>query len=154
MQVYIIPKNGEEEDGMWFDVTTDADEMTEEVNETLGTEEWDIGETDPEIKESTIGDLEELCELADIIGDNDEDAFIAWLNYNGDIEHVKKYFEDAYCGEFRNAEDFAREEITSIYNIDPRIECYIDWESLGEDLGIDYDYVDAQGGGIYVFRQL
>lgn len=155
MLIFAYPKECDDVDasGEWFAVGTDPDELHAEIVKTLDSGEYEIDESDPEIKDINDLTIDDLCEIIDQEGDN-EDAFIAWLNYRRSFEYVKNNFEEAYIGEFKNTEDFAREEIENIYDTPDFIKCYIDWDNVSRDLNMDYDYVDAPGGGIYVFRCL
>lgn len=152
VQIYVTSENG----SGWFDVGTDADEMREEIDNDpeISSTEWTIDESSPEIDGVGSMSLEDLCEIAEIVDSSNEDAFCAWLNCIGVLDYVKNHFDEAYHGEYSNEEDFAREYLTGIYAIPSFIEVHIDWESVARDLGIHHDYVDAPGGGIYVFRCL
>ncbi|MDD5049121.1 MAG: antirestriction protein ArdA [Methanoregulaceae archaeon] len=152
MQIWVVSnKTGV---GEWFDVGNDPDELHTEIEEFFETDDYTIDDSSPElenIRDYTLGDL---CEIASLVDMTNEDAFIAWLNYNGDIEYVKSHFDEAYYGSYNDEEDFAREYVEGLYTIPDFIEIHIDWESVANDLAHDMDFVDAPGGGIYVFRCL
>ena len=152
MQIYVSSNYSEHSD--WIDVDEDPDELRAEIERVLETKDWYIEESSPEIEGVGSMELDDLCEIASLVDSTTEDAFCAWLNYNGDLEYVKNSFEEAYIGEFNDEEDFAYEEMHGMYDIPDFIEMYIDWESVARDLTHDVDVVDAHGGGIYVFRCL
>jgi antirestriction protein len=152
MQIYVSSNDGENSD--WVDVDEDPDELRAEIERVLETKEWYIEESSPEIEGVGSMELDDLCDIASIVDSTTEDAFCAWLNYNKDLEYVKNHFDEAYYGNYHDEEDFAREYVEELYTIPDFIEIHIDWESVANDLAHDMDFVEAPGGGIYVFRCL
>lgn len=86
------------------------------------------------------------------------DAFIAWVGTgsheeDGDGLPSISTFEDRYCGEWKNEEDYAQEFYDSTGDLPEEhpLCAYIDWERVARDMFMDY-YTANAPGGIYVFR--
>jgi antirestriction protein len=146
MQIYVVS----DDDSGWFDLGTDPDELKQEISDQLGTDDWKIDDSDPQIDNIGRLTLEDLCEIAEIV---DISAFVAWLNYTDDFDYVKDHFDEAYHGHYDTPSEFAEAYITGIHGIPDYILVYIDWERVAADLEMDHYFVDADPG-IYVFRQL
>lgn len=70
-------------------------------------------------------------------------------------EYAREHFEEAFRGQFRDRAEFAEQfawEIGALENPNKWPANHVDWESAAEELGHDYDYVDAPNGGVFVFR--
>jgi len=135
------------------DVTTLPDEHDAE-----GHEEWWIfdhenygplltGETSP-------AEAQRLAELLEDLSEDEREPFGHYVD-NGDEPDVDA-FRDAYAGEWKDIADFAYELAEDIGAVPDAgtwpLSC-IDWERAGNELMMDgYWAVNAQGGGIYVFR--
>jgi antirestriction protein len=97
-----------------------------------------------EIVDNFIEEVEELY-------NQNEEAFRFYAEENGINEAIDN-FEDQFMGEYRNSEDFGREEASSLFNIPREIEFYVDFEAFGEALLNDYQHFEGKNGRLYVFR--
>lgn len=98
---------------------------------------------------------ERLAELEDL--DLDLEAFGAWIDHTGH-EFLKAdtgLFEDAYCGVWKDEEDYAYDLAESMGTV-PKDHSwpasYIDWDRAARDLFMDMFTEPASVGGIHVFR--
>lgn len=107
MQIYVVS----DDDSGWFDLGTDPDELKQEISDQLGTDDWKIDDSDPQIDNIGRLTLEDLCEIAEIV---DISAFVAWLNYTDDFDYVKDHFDEAYHGHYDTPSEFAEAYITGM----------------------------------------
>lgn len=82
-----------------------------------------------------------------MMDDSKKEAFEVFVNYTG-LDSIED-FEEAYVGEFNSPEDFGSYAVDS-YGFPDDAEYYIDYESFGRDLTMDWhqgdpDETDAEG---------
>jgi antirestriction protein len=148
--------------GKWIDAEQSAEEIEEEVQEMLkaspcpGAEEWAIHDYEgfEGIKLSEYESFETVSKLAEMLAEHGASFAAYFANESGDLDYALEHYEEAFCGEYKDEEDFAYEEFTSCYEIPSHLENYIDWGAVARDLFCgDYWKADSYGG-IYVFRSL
>lgn len=159
--------------GAWIDADQDADAIRAEIAAMLasgapGSEEWAIHDYEGfcGIELSEYEDIERVAELAQAIAEHGG-AFAAFYDNEysrdgQDMADIIEGFEEAYSGEFDDEDAFAWDFYTDIYGdpteTDHPLAAYMGpaVEAWGRDLflGGDYWRVDAEHGGIYVFRNL
>jgi len=150
--------------GAWIDNVTDAEQVREGIAAILktsperGAEEWAIhdheGFAGVDIGENP--DLDALATLAERLEDDSYgEAFAAWVDHTGADWDDTSGFQDAYNGEYDSERDFAEQFAEDIGAIPEGVQwpcdC-IDWEHATRELMYDYFSVDAEGGGVHIFR--
>lgn len=93
-------------------------------------------------------DFDKILQYVDLCETYSTEAVDDYLDFNDDLD----YFEEAFCGEFRDEEDFARHIIDECYNLENTmgdLAIYFDYEAFGRDLFM-FDY--HMGDNNFVFR--
>jgi antirestriction protein len=165
--------------GKWIDAAQDVNLVWQEIHQMLSNspmedaEDWSIHDYEgfPGISIPENPDLAEVVSIARSIVEHGAamNAFIAWrknYGYELDFDEIEEQFNEMYCGEWENEEDFAlrSDEIAEIYNwkeLEEKFEFWskhIDWEALARDLfltdyhSVEVNQYDSDSWGIYVFR--
>ena len=89
-------------------------------------------------------------------------AFLAWIRtgahvVDADDLPIVSDFEDRFCGEwpgFREYADEQLEDLGVLRDAPEELVRYFDFDAYARDLAYDYTTADAEGGGIFVFRDL
>jgi antirestriction protein len=102
---------------------------------------------------------EKFWDYIETLSDVDEDAFTAYVEHMGfdldktDVSDIVRDFEEAFCGEYKDEEDFAYqllEDTGDLNQIPKHLQFYFDYEKFARDLFMsDYFMVDT-----YVFRNI
>lgn len=99
------------------------------------------------IGESWISD--KVFEIIDRIDEIDNiEAFQTYLDWKGcdlensDFDSIKSDFEDAFCGEYNNEEDYAYEVVEECYDLPEFAKTYFDYEKFARDLFMTDNYYD------------
>lgn len=159
--------------GEWVDVDgKDADELRAEADRILKksrepfAEEFAIFDNEGFggwVEEYTpLGDVAEFA--AQIDAASDENAFIAWIGYQGsddlpqDVSEYAERFNEQYAGHYASAADFAEEFAEmcgSLESVPVDIASYIDWERYAEhvlrDNGYHFEEAGSPDYGFYAF---
>lgn len=100
----------------------------------------------------------EATKRAEILSDcDDPDALLAyWQNVGGSLQDAADSFADAYCGQWKDGEDYAQDLAEQLGAVDSHaqwpLSC-IDWTAAWRELTYDsYWASDCPDGGVYVFR--
>jgi len=139
------------EDGMTAD---DISERIQAMIAKTGGEEYAIHDYDN--MPTTLGewpDLETVAAVAQAVHDHGFEPIKAYIDYFG--ADSLDQFEERYQGEHSSEEDFARQLVDDIYNLDKMMGSlahYFDYEAFARDLFMgDYTSADVSGG-VVVFR--
>ncbi|MCX2949921.1 antirestriction protein ArdA [Lentzea sp. DG1S-22] len=106
--------------------------------------------------ECSPGQAAEVWQLVEDLGDDERDAFGAWLanqHLSADSDHLKQ-FQDSYQGRADSAEDYVRDWIEECDGVDTSQFPYscIDWDAAAREFFMsDYDALDAPDGGVFIF---
>jgi antirestriction protein len=103
----------------------------------------------------------EAAQIAEVLADAERRyievaPFLAWLDNQGyavDGDHFSD-FEDAYCGEWKDEEDYAyqlAEDLGAVPEGHSWPASYVDWQRAARDLFMDHTAIRSPGG-IWVFR--
>lgn len=150
--------------GEWFDVDESLPERVQEyisnlVCEGQKCEEWAIHDYEG-FYGAKIGEyqpLSDIVELAEMIEEFGE-AWIAFRDHIGEEYATKDGFEEAYCGEFKDEEEYAYSVVEDCGYLDhmpENLRYYFDYEKFSRDLFCgDYYSVDCSTGGVFVFRSI
>jgi len=157
--------NGGQLVGEWIDLEDKtSEEIEEEIAELLKKWTADAGELreeyavhDWEGVPSSFGeypDWEDVTQFVELIDERGEAWRLFWEHHGGSTEYATSdAFGDAYCGEYKDEEDFAYEDASQMYNLDDMpLSSYIDWESYARDLFMDYWGEYDAVGMFHVFR--
>jgi antirestriction protein len=90
-------------------------------------------------------EAQEKAELLESIEEDRREAFIEYAEHVGAEYADVRRFEDAYMGQYDEAEDFARELLESTGDLsgDSFLSRYFDWEAYTRDLFFDYFMTDS-----------
>jgi antirestriction protein len=147
--------------GEWIDAAQDAEDLGKAIQAMLkaspapGAEEWAIHDyEDFGGLAKTLGenpDLEEVAECAAAIEEHGE-AALFYIEDQG--EWNAERFDEAYCGTYKDEEDYAYESAHSIEEISDHWDGYIDWKKYAQDLFM-CDYTSREGSeGTHVYRNM
>ena len=89
-------------------------------------------------------------------------AFLAWIRtgahvVDADDLPIASDFEERYCGHWDSFQAFADQQVEDLgvlEGVDENLARYFDFDAYARDLAYDYTTADAEGGGIFVFRDL
>lgn len=151
--------------GEWIDASEGVDHIRERIKfilldspaheEGYPCEEWAIhdfqGFGNYRISESH--DLEELCEIAELLSPYSEynifpDEVITSLIEDYGIEGAKEKMDDDYIGEFESNSDLAYhyvEETGLLDDVSKTVSMYFDYDSFGRDLDLNGDVLSFSG---------
>lgn len=141
------------------DIATFADEYCTERNDELdGLDDEDDDGNRWECADHLFSDWD------DDYGDpSDFDHLAAYVEFCDNVDkHGQGYrlrfedigafdFDDQYAGEFRSVEDWAESFYEDCYGIPDHLRNHIDWESVANDLSMDYSVYEG-GNGVFIFR--
>ncbi len=105
--------------------------------------------------EVLVRDLWEWGEFLSNAGDHPpQEAFLAYIDHKmewsiGSVGSAYTAFQAAYAGEHRDDEEFARDNLDSLYDIDSWVKDFIDYERMARSLMMDYEVLE----GMYYFRR-
>jgi antirestriction protein len=144
--------------GAWVDVSSDVDDMQEQINDMLAAsrqedaEEWDIHDYEAPFSIDEWEGLDDLARIADLY-EQHGDVFLAAVEINNeDIDYAEQMVQN-FAGTYDDWEDMAIQYVEEglFGDIPDNIQGYLDYERLGRDLSFDYSgtYID---GDLYVFR--
>lgn len=88
--------------------------------------------------------IQDYCKMCEEYG---EEAVDDYLEFKDSLID----FEEAYCGEWRDEEDFARHIIDECYNLERTmgdLACYFDFKAFGRDL-FAYDYYMGSNNNVF-----
>lgn len=155
--------------GKWIDATQGYDAVYEEIEEMLKdspvtkkwgdiAEEWAIHDSENfgSYKVAEWGNLEELCEVASLLQEEQGELVLEIMNYLGSgtsLEDAKEFLENNYHGHYKDLGDYAVEMFDcGCYEIPKHIYNYIDFDAMGRDyeLGGDIFTID-DGFGVHIF---
>lgn len=156
--------------GAWFDAER-ADEVTvADVHEGSGLryveceEIWIFDhENIPVSGEMSPADAAAWGSALNEVDERLRPALIAWVRSgdyvaNGDTDLPSiPDFEERYCGEWRDFDDYAQQladDIGLLDGVPEGIARYFDWRSWTRDLAFDYSTYASLDGGVFVFRNL
>jgi antirestriction protein len=90
-------------------------------------------------------EAQEKAELLESLEEDRREAFIEYAGHVGAEYADVSRFEDAYMGQYEQAEDFARELLESTGELagDSFLSRYFDWEAYTRDLFYDYFITDS-----------
>lgn len=163
--------------GEWFDASDAGDVIPEMIHPGTFTtgrvglnpathEELRVFDVDGAPSASLHREMSpsEAQQIADVIATVEDrghsvQAFAAYCANMGSEfnEDAIDGFEEAYQGTYASREDFAQEladDLGLVPDEQPWPLSYIDWERAARDLFMDYFDEPAEGGEIYVFRNL
>ena len=144
------------EDGDTADsIIDDVKEYLVEVNkldDDEALEEFAIhdheGFCDMDINEYT--GLDEICEAAEYLNEDDAHYYVALKKYGvaDDLADAKEYHENNFMGEWPSESDYAEHAVEEglMGEIPTNIANYIDYDSLGRDLAMDFIVMDLPCG--------
>lgn len=156
--------------GDWFEALT-ADEVTlADVHRGSGRgdagceELWVMDhENLPVSGEMSPMDAAAWAERLDEVGDHLRPALCAWVRSGdyiaegtGDLPVISD-FEDQFCGEWDNFDEYAQqlaEDIRLLDGVPEEVARYFSWDAWSRDLAFDYTTEPAPCGGVFVFRSL
>lgn len=165
--------------GEWVDAAQDADDLESIAKEILsrspvpGAEEFFIADSEgfgalPIGDYTPLSDVSLLAQMIEEIGD----PFIAFVGLRGlsylltpktDLSTLRAQFEEAYLGEYEDAESYAEElhsfRVQALVQEEKRFPgsfsllSYVDWTRIARDMETngDVSFVNAPGNGVYVF---
>ena len=140
--------------GRWIDVAQGIEHIWSEIRQMLaespvpGAEEHEIHDLDG-FGGLNIGDIETVCEMAELIEEHGEELVVGLYNYYGSLEDAKEAIEDRYRGEYDSEVEYATELFDECYahDIPENLRFYIDYEKFARDLFInDYVSIDSRSG--------
>ncbi|OBA38979.1 antirestriction protein ArdA [Gordonia sp. 852002-51296_SCH5728562-b] len=155
--------------GDWYDATMARDITPREIHGGRDTSHEELrildldGDCWPVNREMSPHEATEWAECMDEVDEHRRPALAAWVRSGsyttqGDTDlPVVSDFEEAYCGEWIDFEEFAWSFIvdTGMQDTWPEeARSYFDFHSWTRDLAMDYSVESAPGGGVYVFRSL
>lgn len=156
--------------GVWIEANSDADAMQEQVNAMLTkspcgdeAEEWLIHDYDDELNAirhmGESSDLERIAEIMDAVETIESDyddsllpILLAWVaNKQDDPAFWASDLQDAFAGEWPDAEDYAAEFCESCgytCEVPESLRGYIDFKAMARDmaLGGDMDFICVSTG--------
>lgn len=148
--------------GRWIDAAQDPDAIRKEIAEMLkaspedGAEEYAIHDHEG-FGGISVGEYESIDTVVGLAQAIDEhgDAYIAYVENVGTDYATAEGFAESYRGEYDTPEDFAREYVEEVCELDKLpnlLRHHIDYEGIARDfrLGGDFAFVDGDGG-VYVF---
>lgn len=107
------------------------------------------------ISENVISEhLFEIIEALTVIDENQIEPFFIWCNNghhdlsNEDVNDLIGSFQEEYIGKYDSDEDFAIQEVDSMFDLDDSLKIYFDYDAYARDLFCG-DYWSEDG---YVFR--
>lgn len=144
--------------GTWIDVSSDVDDMQEQINDMLtasrqeDAEEWEIHDSEAPFSIDEWESLDDLARIADLY-EQHGDVFLAAFEINNeDIDYAEQMVQN-FAGTYDDWSDMAYQYVEDglFGDIADNIKGYIDYERLGRDLSFDYSgtYV---GNDLYVFH--
>lgn len=104
---------------------------------------------------SEYASFETVCALAEFIAERGRLGAKVYRHFGDDLEQARAAFDD-YAGEFQSlahfAEDLTRETGAGAPD---HLECYIDWQAMGQDMELSGDIFTIQTGfdQLHVFWQ-
>jgi antirestriction protein len=148
--------------GRWIDASGDADEMREKISDILkaspcpNSEEWAIHDFE-DFAGVSIGENPSLEKLAELVANLEEhgEAFALYVKNGAEWDDVSG-FEDAYCGVYKDEEDYAYELVSDCYDLEEKmgnLSSYFDYASFARDLFISDNWGERDSrGSFHVFR--
>jgi antirestriction protein len=142
--------------GKWIEIDqyTTVEDLQEEIAEMLaekGHEEYAIHDYNNFPGTAELGEypnLETIIEVAQAVYSHGYDLISAYLIYFS-VDELSQ-FEDRYQGTFGSVADYARELLEStVEDAIGNLESYFDYQSYGEDLEINGDFISADLPGRY-----
>ena len=133
--------------GRWIDVSTDTDEVLNEINDILkdskepDAEEWAIHDSEgfEGLNVSENHSIDELCEYVETLeGCNHDIELVCGVmdNLGCTMKEAIDYVDDHYCGEYDKLEDWAHEFLSDCGYLDKlpdNLKYYFDYEAYARD---------------------
>jgi antirestriction protein len=156
--------------GKWIDAAQDYDTFRDEINEMLKqspvtkeygeiAEEWAIHDYEGfgSYRVQEWSDLKELCEIANLIENEDNGELILeimdHLGSGTSIEDAKEFLDNNYQGTHKDVGEYA-EYITEECGteIPKHLQHYIDYDRMGRDMELNGDIFTLElNDGLHVF---
>jgi antirestriction protein len=150
--------------GKWIDANQDPEDINAEIKEMLkaspikGAEEWAIHDTNnfDQINIHEYASIETVAEIARCLEEYGP-AFASFYNdscIDEPIDDIEEKFQDSYIGEYDSERAYAEEYAHECLDIPERLENYIDYDAIANDLFMDSLFsAKAPNFNIYVFRR-
>lgn len=150
--------------GRWIDVSSDADEMGEEIAAMLkaspmpDAEEWAIHDYEdfPNLGEyvglETIARIAELAEeYAYCLGPKEIAAIV---DHFGNVEEAASRLEDDYIGQYESFLEYATEYADEhlLGDMCDEVTFYFDYQAFARDLKMEFEVVNLPSGGVAIFH--
>lgn len=155
--------------GDWYDAAMARDVTPREIHggrDTPHEELWILdldGDYWPVNREMSPHEATEWAECLDEIDEHQRPALAAWVRSgsytaqgDGDLPVVSD-FEEAYCGEWVDFDEYAWSYIvdTGMHDEWPEVaRTYFDFRSFSRDLAMDYSVEPTGNGSVFIFRSL
>lgn len=144
--------------GTWIDVSSDVDDMQEQINDMLtasrqcDAEEWAIHDYEAPFSIDEYESLDDLARIADLYDEHGDIFEAAFFICDEDIDYAVQMLGN-FAGTYEDWSDMAYQYVEEglFGDIADNIKGYIDYEYLGRDLSFDYSgtYI---GNDLYVFH--
>jgi antirestriction protein len=149
--------------GEWIDATQDVEMIQKEIAEILAdspvtnSEEWAIHDYDGfgELS-NALGEypnLEEVVQLARLIEENGEIVIKLYLHCS-DIKRTIQRLEEDYIGVYKDLAEYAEEITRDTSDVPDKLQYYINWDEMGEDMEINGEIISFYVGyeEVHVFH--
>jgi len=146
--------------GEWIDANQSPDALLDSVKNMLagssmeGAEEWAIHDSEGfgDVHLSESESFDEISRMAEFIEKQGELGIGLLCHTLNDVEDAERLLDECYCGEYKNAADFAENITEDTITVPENLAFYIDYDLMARDLFInDYFFIEV-GNNIHVFR--
>ena len=156
MTIYTDPKiyvadlaaySGRHWHGVWIEVTEDQDDIQEQIQLMLkdspleDAEEWAIHDFEgfDGAAISEYEGIERVVNIAMFLNEYPDIGGALLSHVCGDLDESHNATEEQYHGCYRSLADYAQEITEETSEIPKHLECYIDYDRMGRNMGISGD---------------